>query len=189
MRTFIHVWIFLLVSKRKMIFFAADGFVCLLVLLVNWFKWLEWLLSLCDSGSSYLQQFCACVLNVVVSPFVLHTIAWESAHYLASNNHTPIQANLRSLVLSPIVQKCVQMYIQCIHQRMYHVTQPEYDDFISVVQSAQKAFVMAPGGMAQFNDFLQSLRRLSPLKRELWTRLASTLSPGNVFEHSSSSHW
>ncbi|XP_033644058.1 zinc finger SWIM domain-containing protein 8-like [Asterias rubens] len=150
---------------------------------------IKWLLEISKRlGSSYLQQFCACVLNVVVSPFVLHTIAWESAHYLASNNHTPIQANLRSLVLSPIVQKCVQMYIQCIHQRMYHVTQPEYDDFINVVQSAQKAFVMAPGGMAQFNDFLQSLRRLSPLKRELWTRLASTLSPGNVFEHSSSSH-
>lgn len=137
-------------------------------------------------GASYLQQFCACVLNVVVSPFVLHTIAWEAAHHLATANHTPIQANLRSPVLSPIVQKCVQMYIQCIHQRMYHITPPEYDDFINVVQSAQKAFMMAPGGMTQFNDFLQSLRRLRPCKRDLWTRLASSLSPGNIFEHSTS---
>ena len=145
---------------------------------------LNFLNNLYFSGASYLQQFCACVLNVVVSPFVLHTIAWEAAHHLATANHTPIQANLRSPVLSPIVQKCVQMYIQCIHQRMYHITPPEYDDFINVVQSAQKAFMMAPGGMTQFNDFLQSLRRLRPCKRDLWARLASSLSPGNIFEHS-----
>ncbi|XP_041485312.1 zinc finger SWIM domain-containing protein 8-like isoform X2 [Lytechinus variegatus] len=148
---------------------------------------IKWLMEISKRlGVSYVQQFCACVLSVVVSPFVLHTITWEAAHYLASMNHTSVQANLRSPILSPIVQKCVQMYIQCIHQRMYHITPPEYDDFISVVQSAQKAFSMQAGGQAQFKDFIQSLRRLPRCKHDLWVRLSATLSP-SLFEHSSSS--
>ncbi|XP_071492613.1 zinc finger SWIM domain-containing protein 8-like [Diadema antillarum] len=148
---------------------------------------IKWLMEIAKRlGVSYVQQFCACVLSVVVSPFVLHTITWEAAHYLSSMNHTSVQANLRSPILSPIVQKCVQMYIQCIHQRMYHITPPEYDDFISVVQSAQKAFLMQAGGQAQFKDFIQSLRRLPRCKHDLWVRLSATLSP-SLFEHSSSS--
>lgn len=69
---------------------------------------------------------------------------------------------------------------------MYHITPPEYDDFISVVQSAQKAFSMQAGGQAQFKDFIQSLRRLPRCKHDLWVRLSATLSP-SLFEHSSSS--
>ena len=90
------------------------------------FHFYFYVLCRCELRAAVL---CACVLSVVVSPFVLHTITWEAAHYLASMNHTSVQANLRSPILSPIVQKCVQMYIQCIHQRMYHITPPEYDDF------------------------------------------------------------
>lgn len=134
---------------------------------------------LCFAGTSFLQQFCACVQNAVMSPSVLHCIAWDAAQYLYNTNQTPVQANLRSPFLSPIVQKCVQMYIQCIHQQLYQIRTNDYDDFISMVQRAQQAFMMAPGGLQQFSDFIQSLGRLQPSQGELWTRLSASLS-GNV---------
>ncbi|KAJ8022267.1 Zinc finger SWIM domain-containing protein 8 [Holothuria leucospilota] len=144
---------------------------------------IKWLMKIAMKlGTSFLQQFCACVLNAVVSPSVLHCIAWDAAQYLYNTNQTPVQANLRSPFLSPIVQKCVQMYIQSIHQRLYHIGPNDHDDFISTVQRAQQAFMMAPGGLQQFSDFIQSLGRLQPSQGELWTRLSASLS-GNVVDH------
>lgn len=141
---------------------------------------IKWLMKIAMKlGTSFLQQFCACVQNAVMSPSVLHCIAWDAAQYLYNTNQTPVQANLRSPFLSPIVQKCVQMYIQCIHQQLYQLRTNDYDEFISMVQRAQQAFMMAPGGLQQFSDFIQSLGRLQPSQGELWTRLSASLS-GNV---------
>jgi hypothetical protein len=53
-----------------------------------------------------LRWFCA---MVVVSPFVLYDIALEAAHVLARNNPTIAQNHLRSTILNPIIQKCLQM--------------------------------------------------------------------------------
>ena len=61
------------------------------------------------SGTNYLQQFCAATVNAVVSPFILHDIALEAAHYLARNNPAQVQTQLRSPILNSLVQKCLQM--------------------------------------------------------------------------------
>lgn len=69
----------------------------------------KWLLQISKKlGTQYLHQFCVCAVNSIVSPFVLHDVAFESAQFLARNNPTLIMQHLRS-ALTPLVQKCQQM--------------------------------------------------------------------------------
>lgn len=56
-----------------------------------------------------MQQFTASVVNAVVSPFLLYDIAIEAAQVLARNNPVAVQSHLRSGILHPLVQKCLQM--------------------------------------------------------------------------------
>ena len=71
-------------------------------------------------------------------------------------------------------------FSQCTHQRMHHITQAEYDEFVSIVCSARNAFCMTPGGMVQFNELLQSLRRSKSCKKDLWQRIVNALATGNI---------
>lgn len=50
-------------------------------------------------------------------------------------------------------------YIQCIHQKLYHLTAADYEDFSSIILAARAAFQITPEGNAQFKDWLQSIRR------------------------------
>lgn len=54
-------------------------------------------------------------------------------------------------------------YIQCIHQKLYHLTPVEYEDFVSIVLSARTAFQLTPEGNTQFKEWLASLRRYDDL--------------------------
>ncbi|PSN52082.1 hypothetical protein C0J52_03900, partial [Blattella germanica] len=106
----------------------------------------KWLLRVAKKlGTQYLHQFCVCAVNSIVSPFVLHDVALESAHYLSRNNPGLIMQHLRS-ALTPLVQKCQQMYIQCMHQKLYHITTADYEDFVNIVCSARAAFQITPEG-------------------------------------------
>ncbi|XP_039277484.1 zinc finger SWIM domain-containing protein 8 isoform X2 [Nilaparvata lugens] len=119
----------------------------------------KWLLRVSKKlGTQYLVQFCLCAVNSIVSPFVLHDVALEAAHYLARNNPALVVQHLRSN-LAPLVQKCQQMYIQCMHLKLYHLSAPDYEDFVSIVCSARAAFQITPEGNAQFKEWLQSIRR------------------------------
>ncbi len=65
-----------------------------------------------DIGTEHLQQFCVVTVTSVVSPFVLHEIAVEAAHFFAytgSGPPNPYMQHLRSRVLTPLIQKCHQM--------------------------------------------------------------------------------
>jgi hypothetical protein len=71
----------------------------------------KWLLRISKRlGTQYLHQFCICAVNSIVSPFVLHEVAIESAHYLARNNSQLVMQHLRS-ALAPLVTKCQQMFV------------------------------------------------------------------------------
>uniref|UniRef100_A0A8W7PUL1 ZSWIM4-8 C-terminal domain-containing protein n=1 Tax=Anopheles coluzzii TaxID=1518534 RepID=A0A8W7PUL1_ANOCL len=66
----------------------------------------KWLLRISKKlGTQYLHQFCVCVVNSIVSPFVLHEVAIESAHYLSRNNPALVMHHLRS-ALTPLMNKC-----------------------------------------------------------------------------------
>ena len=71
-------------------------------------------------------------------------------------------------------------FIQCTHKRMHHITQAEYEEFVGIVCSARAAFYLTPGGMVQFNELLQSLRRSKSCKKDLWQRIVNALATGNI---------
>lgn len=70
----------------------------------------KWLLRVSKRlGTQYLHQLCICTVNSIVSPFVLHDVALEAAHYLARNNPAMVLQHLRGALLAPLVHKCQQM--------------------------------------------------------------------------------
>ncbi|GFN83174.1 Zinc finger swim domain-containing protein 8-like, partial [Plakobranchus ocellatus] len=141
----------------------------------------KWLLSVAIKlGTTFLQQFCASAVNAVVSPFVLYDLAMEAARFLARNNPTHVPTQLRSNILNSLFQKCLQMFMQCAHQRIHHINNSDYDEFVSIVCNARNAFYLAPGGIVQFNELLQSLRRSKSCRKELWQRIVNGLASGSV---------
>lgn len=66
-------------------------------------------------------------------------------------------------------------YIQCIHQKLYHLTVADYEEFSSTILSARNAFQITPEGSAQFKDWLQSIKRSKSCKKELWTQINAAL--------------
>ncbi|XP_076055750.1 zinc finger SWIM domain-containing dorado isoform X2 [Oratosquilla oratoria] len=136
----------------------------------------KWLLGIAKKlGTHYLHQFCLSSVNSVMSPFVLQDLAVEAAQYLSRHSPGLFPQHLRSPILQPLVQKCQQMFIQCTHMKMYYITPTEYDEIITIIRAARSAFQMTPGGMVQFNDLLNNLRRSKSCKKELWQRIASAL--------------
>ncbi|XP_030746209.1 zinc finger SWIM domain-containing protein 8 isoform X2 [Sitophilus oryzae] len=135
----------------------------------------KWLLRISKHlGSHYLHHFCVCAVNSIVSPFVLHDVAIEAAQYLARNNPGLVMQHLRT-ALMPLVTKCQQMYIQCMHQKLYHLTSADYEDFVSIVCAARAAFQITPEGTTQFKEWLSSIRRSKSCKKDLWTQINTAL--------------
>ncbi|XP_074025698.1 zinc finger SWIM domain-containing dorado [Leptinotarsa decemlineata] len=135
----------------------------------------KWLLRISKHlGTQYLHHFCVCAVNSIVSPFVLHDVAIEAAQYLSRNNPSLVMQHLRT-ALTPLVQKCQQMYIQCMHQKLYHLTSADYEDFVSIVCAARAAFHITPEGSSQFKEWLQSIRRSKSCKKELWSQINAAL--------------
>ena len=81
-------------------------------------------------------------------------------------------------VVSSVVDVC--RFVQCTHQRMNHITPAEYDEIVNIICSARNAFYMTPGGLVQFNELLQSLRRTKSCKKDLWQRIVNGLASGSV---------
>lgn len=136
----------------------------------------KWLLRVSKRlGTQYLHQLCICTVNSIVSPFVLHDVALEAALYLARNNRALVLQHLRSALLAPLVHKCQQMYIQCMHQKLYHLTSGEYEDFVNVVCAARAAFHITPEGHVQFKERLQSIKRSQSCTKELWAQINAAL--------------
>uniref|UniRef100_A0A8D9ETE1 Zinc finger SWIM domain-containing protein 8 n=1 Tax=Cacopsylla melanoneura TaxID=428564 RepID=A0A8D9ETE1_9HEMI len=135
----------------------------------------KWLLRIAAKlGSQYLHQFCVCAVNSIISPFVLHDVAIEAAHYLSRNTPTLIVQHLRT-TLAPLMTKCQQMYIHCMNQKLYHLSGADYEDFVSIVCSARNAYEINPNGSQQFKEWLQSIRKSKSCKKDLWQQIQTAL--------------
>ncbi|XP_076654799.1 zinc finger SWIM domain-containing dorado isoform X1 [Halictus rubicundus] len=136
----------------------------------------KWLLRVSKRlGTQYLHQLCVCTVNSIVSPFVLHDVVLEAAQYLARNNPALVLQHLRSAFLAPLVHKCQQMYIQCMHQKLYHLMAGDYEEFANVVCAARAAFHITPEGLVQFKEWLQSIKRSQSCNKELWAQINAAL--------------
>ena len=114
----------------------------------------KWLLGVAKRlGLGCLQNFLMCVMATVVSPFILQDLTWDCGCFLAAVPCLPspaaanlsqhqIQAVIQQIrshpYLTTLAQKCYQMYYQCIHQRLYHLTPAEYEDFTAIILHARK---------------------------------------------------
>lgn len=148
----------------------------------------KWLLGVAKKlGLQCLQNFLMCVMATVVSPFILQDLTWDCGCFLAgtaetsgsgsqTHHYNAVVQQIRSQpYLTSLAQKCYQMYYQCIHQKLYHLTQAEYDDFTSIILHARKAFMWTAGGSNEFQNLLSSLRRTKSCKKDLWTKITSAV--------------
>ena len=137
---------------------------------------IHWLCNIANKvGIASLQRFCRVCVNSIHSPFVLHELALEAAGLMAKSNPNQIAFHLRSPSLSPMVQKCLMNYAQCVHQNLQGLPKSEYPEFVELIMHARGAYCMAPGGMTQFNDLLQNVRRSTAKKKDLWQKITTAL--------------
>jgi len=148
----------------------------------------KWLLGVAKKlGLPCLQNFLMCVMATVVSPFILQDLTWDCGCFLAgestssaasnqNHHYNAVVSQIRSQpYLTSLAQKCYQTYYQCIHQKLYHVTPAEYDDFTQIILHARKAFMWTAGGNNEFQNLLSSLRRTKSCKKDLWTKITSAV--------------
>ena len=137
---------------------------------------IHWLCNISNKVDiSSLQRFCRVAVNSIHSPFVLHDLAREAAGLMARSNPSQIAFHLRSPCLSPMVVKCLMNYAQCVQQNLQGLPKSEYPEFVELIMHARGAYCMAPGGMTQFNDLLQNIRRSTAKKKDLWQKITTAL--------------
>ena len=137
---------------------------------------IHWLCNIANKvGLSSLQRFCRVCVNSIHSPHVLHELALEAAGLMAKSNPNQIAFHLRSPSLSPMVQKCLMNYAQCVQQNLQGLPKSEYLEFVELIMHARGAYCMAPGGMTLFNDLLQNVRRNTAKKKDLWQKITTGL--------------
>ncbi|GAB0088990.1 hypothetical protein DMENIID0001_034600 [Sergentomyia squamirostris] len=72
-------------------------------------------------------------------------------------------------------EEMLTMYIQCIHQKLYHLSTADYEEICSIILVARAAFQITPEGNAQFKDWLGQIRRSKQCKKDLWTQINAAL--------------
>jgi hypothetical protein len=145
----------------------------------------KWLMTISRKlGLPYLHTFLNCVLNTVMSPFLLQDLAYDCATYLALSHGYPgippgqspsynsvVQQIRANPHLTQLVNRCYQTYYQCIHQKLYHLSPGDYDDFVSILLHARRAFHWTGEGMQMYSQLLVSIKRSKSCKRELWQKI------------------
>ncbi|KAJ6216279.1 hypothetical protein RDWZM_007436 [Blomia tropicalis] len=148
-------------------------------------KWLRDISK--EFGPPFLQEFCMFSVNAIASPFVLYDIIIDVAPSLAANSSTlnnvstissPYIQSIRSQLLAPLIQKCQQLFTQCIWQKINHINASDYEDFLTIIRSARAAFNLVPGGHLHFNEVIHGLKRQKTCKKELWIMIQNVLANG-----------
>jgi len=149
----------------------------------------KWLLGVAKKlGVGCLQNFLMCVMATVVSPFILQDLTWDCGCFLSAvpvstGGGSAAQHQVNAVIqqirtqpyLTSLAQKCYQMYYQCIHQRLYHLTPAEYEDFTAIILHARKAFMWTASGQNEFQNLLSSLRRTKSCKKDLWSKITAAV--------------
>merc|ERR1719340_352379 len=101
-------------------------------------------------------------------------------HLITSLDNAVIHQIRTQPYLTSLVQRCYQMYYQCIHQRLYHLTPAEYEDFTGIILHARKAFLWTASGANEFQNLLNSLRRTKSCKKDLWAKITTAVQNANL---------
>lgn len=144
----------------------------------------KWLLVVAKKlGTSFVQDFCAYSANAIGSPFVLLEIinevyaSFEHSTQSGPNGSSSLQpymASIRSHMLNQLIQKCRQLFTECIYFQLQHITSGEYEEFISTIRSARTVYHMLPDGNRSFNELIHRLKdqnKSKANKKDLWTHI------------------
>lgn len=148
----------------------------------------RWLMTVARKlGLPYLQTFLAGVMNTVISPFLLQDLTFECAKYFALSQNFPglpanqnpsytavVQQIRANPSLMQMVNLCYRMYYQCIHQKLFHLTTNDYEDFVNILVHARRAFHWTPEGVQSYSQLLLSIKRNKSCKRDLWNKIEMT---------------
>ena len=61
--------------------------------------------------------------------------------------------------LTQMVNQCYRMYYNCIHQKLFHLTTADYEDFVNILLYAKRAFHWTPEGVQSYAQLLVSIKR------------------------------
>lgn len=65
--------------------------------------------------------------------------------------------------------------MSCCHAKVYHISTADYDDFVAIVLAARAAFLLTPGGLVQFNELVNSLKRQKSFTKQLESLVKNAL--------------
>ena len=102
----------------------------------------------------------------------LQDLTFECAKYFALSQNFPglpanqnpsytavVQQIRANPSLMQMVNLCYRMYYQCIHQKLFHLTTNDYEDFVNILVHARRAFHWTPEGVQSYSQLLLSIKR------------------------------
>ena len=58
-----------------------------------------------------------------------------------------------------LASRCIHYYYQCITQKLFHLTPGDYEEFVSTLIHARRAFTWTPEGPQAYGHLLMTIKR------------------------------
>ena len=103
----------------------------------------------------------------MIELFSLQDLAYECGKYFAllslphsqSPTYNAVVQQIRANPhLQPVVNRCYELYYQFFMQKLFHMTPPDYDDFVTTLKHARSAFYWTQPGIHAFNNLLGKIK-------------------------------
>ncbi|EFO22120.2 hypothetical protein LOAG_06363 [Loa loa] len=160
----------------------------------------RWLFTVATRlGGVFTQSFCEVAARSVASPFVLFSLAVESAkvfhwqmpsiNYHSQSVILPIRSqltagapNVRTVLLqngfapptADLMQHCVEMFYAASSSKLSHprFVPSDVEEVVQLVKTAKEAFHWIPGpGKLMFDDFMRHVRKQKACKKDVAQRI------------------
>ena len=66
-------------------------------------------------------------------------------------------------------------YFSCIRNKIHHIGQQDYDDFIATVVASHAASKLVPNGLAGFHNFLSEIKANRSCKKEFFDKIIAVV--------------
>ncbi|CAF0729450.1 unnamed protein product [Didymodactylos carnosus] len=136
----------------------------------------KWLLKVAlKLGNSELQDFVNSATASIINPYLLQALAFSVAYNLSQTQIGSTQM-LRSPFLQPLMQKCLNSYTRCVHQRMAHLTtNNDIEEISSLMKNARSAFLLM-GNNHGYNDLINFVKGSKKCKKDVFLKIWAAIS-------------
>ncbi|CAF0912729.1 unnamed protein product [Didymodactylos carnosus] len=136
----------------------------------------KWLLKVAlKLGNSELQDFVNSATASIINPYLLQALAFSVSYNLSQTQIGSAQM-LRSPFLQPLMQKCLNSYTRCVHQRMAHLTtNNDIEEISSLMKNARSAFLLM-GNNHGYNDLINFVKGSKKCKKDVFLKIWAAIS-------------